>query len=241
MVGVSYIIWKVFESTFRNRFRLSVRLYHDLQKKAGLRFQLFILNVWCYTSMDSSQRDLQTYVKLFTNSGIIFRINYNFFNNNGVGFLHAMWGRHLCWSALVSVLFIFDSDCLSDCLSDRFRLSVRLYHDLQKKAGLRFQLFILNVWCYTSMDSSQRDLQTYVKLFTNSGIIFRINYNFFNNNGVGFLHAMWGRHLCWSALVSVLFIFIYLCVRVFNSMSKRTIETSVKGDICSPLDRTSKK
>ena len=37
-LGVSYIIRKVFESTFRNRFRLSVCLYHDLQTKSWTLF-----------------------------------------------------------------------------------------------------------------------------------------------------------------------------------------------------------
>ena len=32
----------------------------------------------------------------FFNFEIIFQINYNFYNNSGVGFIHACWGRHLC-------------------------------------------------------------------------------------------------------------------------------------------------
>ena len=35
---MSYIIRKVFESTFQNRFRLSLRLYHDLQTNSDTLF-----------------------------------------------------------------------------------------------------------------------------------------------------------------------------------------------------------
>ena len=52
MVGVSYIIWKIFESTFRNQFGLfvclsgclSVCLYHDLQTNSCTSFLSWIID-----------------------------------------------------------------------------------------------------------------------------------------------------------------------------------------------------
>ena len=33
--------------------------------------------------------------------------NSTFFNNSGVGFMQARWGRHLCWTARFLVIYIF--------------------------------------------------------------------------------------------------------------------------------------
>ena len=67
LIGLSYIILKVFESTFRKRFRPSVSpvcLYHDFQTNSGTSFLSQIFHV-SYTSMDSFQRVLQTNWKFF--------------------------------------------------------------------------------------------------------------------------------------------------------------------------------
>ena len=45
---------------------------------------------------DSSRQALQTNGKLFSILVIIFRINYNFKNKSGVGFMQARKVRHLC-------------------------------------------------------------------------------------------------------------------------------------------------
>ena len=70
---MSYIIRKVFESTFRNRFSVSV-CTAIFKRIAGLCFYCKSLML-CYTSMDSYRRSLQTNGKLSFKFQIRFWIN----------------------------------------------------------------------------------------------------------------------------------------------------------------------
>ena len=74
--------------------------------------------------------------------------------------------RHVSRSRFVSVCL---SVRLSVCMSVRLSLCTTIF---KRIAGL---CFFLNVWCYTSMDSFQRDLQTNGKLYFIFQILFRIN------------------------------------------------------------------
>ena len=76
MIGVSYIIWKVFKSTFRNLFRPSV-CTTIFKRIAGFHFYPKSFHV-SNTSMNSSQRALQTNRKFFSN----FEFNRKFLPKN---------------------------------------------------------------------------------------------------------------------------------------------------------------
>ena len=65
---VIYIIEKVFQSTIRNQFCLSV----PRSSNEYLAF-IFILNLWCYTSMESSRRAVQL-MGIFSNLKFVFEL-----------------------------------------------------------------------------------------------------------------------------------------------------------------------
>ena len=77
-----------------------------------------------YISIDETPQALQTNEKLFTNLEFIYRINYNFLNNSGVGVVHARWGgicaeQHAFWFLLVVLahqMTICDQSLASDIL-----------------------------------------------------------------------------------------------------------------------------
>ena len=60
-----------------------------------------------YTSMDSSQRDLQTYESYFFQiSESFFELTTIFWNNSGVGFMHARRQRHFCFGEIFMYYFL---------------------------------------------------------------------------------------------------------------------------------------
>ena len=77
LISVSYIIRKVFESTIRNRFRLSV-CTTIFKRIAGFCFYLKcdVIHQWIH--LNELYKLMESF---FLNFGIIFRISYNCFRN----------------------------------------------------------------------------------------------------------------------------------------------------------------
>ena len=69
---------------------------------------------------------------------------------------------------------------------------------------------------YISMDLTRQALQTKGKLFSNFKLVSELVTFFWNNSGVGFMQARWGRHLCWTGRIPV----NYFCADLFQRHSR---------------------
>ena len=163
---------------------------------------VIIINLLCYASMNSSQRALHTYEKIFAN----FELVFDFLAVNRI--FSKRIARREYWSNC-NVLQIngFVSTSSTNWWKAFFKFWIfGQKQKIFKRIERREYWLKCNVLYINEFDSTSSTNE--LKLFQNFGIIFRISYIFLNNSCVVFMQARWGRHLCWTAHVLVWHFFL---------------------------------